>query len=76
MHYEFNLVSDPEWGKAIETLVDQYQRFRSLARIDLGADHRPQDIPSAWEAVSEVRLLELLKERDGSDQSNRTEGIK
>ena len=68
--------SDPEWVKAVEALVDQYQRFRALARIDLGADHRPQDIPPAREAISEARLLEILKERAGSGQPSRTEGIK
>jgi hypothetical protein len=68
--------SDPEWVKAVEALVDQYKRFRALARIDLGADQRPQDIPTAWAAESEAGLQAALKEQDGSNQSNRTGGTK
>lgn len=36
------------WEEAAGQLVQQYRRFRALARVDLGTDREVQEIPTAW----------------------------
>lgn len=60
----------PNWEQATEKLMEQYQRFRALARVDLGTDQQTQDIPTARAVVSEMRLLDEL---EGQVNSNHPE---
>jgi hypothetical protein len=58
------------WEEGIEQLVQQYRRFRALARVDLGTDREVQEIPTAWAGVSKAQLLSELDKGDDDHSHN------
>lgn len=59
-------LSQANWEEATEHLMQQYQQFRALARVDLRTDRQEQDIPTARAAASKARLLAELEKAGGS----------
>jgi hypothetical protein len=53
------------WEEATDQLVQQYRRFRELARVDLGTDREVQEIPTAWAGVSKAQLLSEVEKGEG-----------
>lgn len=60
-------LNQKNWEEATERLMQQYQEFRALARVDLKTDRQVQDIPTARAAASKARLLTELENAGGSE---------